>query len=108
MAESVHVKVGDCVLLSKTIGIVLFIGPVDWDKESSTTYVGLELVSSIPNGHNGCYHNKHYFKCKPKHGVLLPISSVVRKIKPRELIYRLSEFKQNIKRAQNKHYNLTE
>eukprot|EP01084_Bolivina_argentea_P205485 351028_1 len=103
----VDVKLGDCVLLSKTLAIVLYLGPVDWDDNPSTKYIGVELISPIPNGHNGCYNNKQYFKCKPNHGIILPISSVVRKIKPRELVLRLNQFKQSIKKAQHKQYNLT-
>lgn len=70
---STSIKLGDAVLLSKAIGVVLYIGPVQWNQNKNEIYAGLELSTSISNGHNGTYNGYKYFKCKPKHGIILPI-----------------------------------
>ena len=89
-----NINLNDAVLLKGAIGVVLYLGPVDWDEDKSKTYVGLELSTKIPNGHNGTYHNRTYFQCKPSHGIILPIAHIIRVIKPIELLHKLTELKQ--------------
>ena len=90
-------KIGDVVLLQKTIASVMYIGPVHWNNDNiNDLYVGLELPEPIPNGHNGTYDNTLYFKCKPKHGIILPITTIIKIITPQELLSKLSSFKQKL------------
>ena len=91
MASSINMN--DAVLLKGAIGVVLYMGPVEWDEDKSKTYVGLELSTQIPNGHNGTYHDHTYYECKAGHGVILPLTKIIRVLKPIELLRKLTELK---------------
>eukprot|EP00484_Ammonia_sp_Unknown_P017540 CAMPEP_0197040236 /NCGR_PEP_ID=MMETSP1384-20130603/16977_1 /TAXON_ID=29189 /ORGANISM="Ammonia sp." /LENGTH=196 /DNA_ID=CAMNT_0042470965 /DNA_START=20 /DNA_END=607 /DNA_ORIENTATION=- len=90
-------KIGDVVLLQKTIACVMYIGPVHWTADSKALFVGLELPEPIPNGHSGTYDNHKYFECREKHGIILPLTSVVKVISPQELLGKLNTFKSQLK-----------
>ena len=89
-------KIGDVVLLQKTIACVMYLGPVHWNDNMNELYVGLELPEPIPNGHNGTYDNTIYFQCKPKHGIILPITTIIKVITPQELLTKLTTFKSKL------------
>ncbi|XP_066479306.1 kinesin-like protein KIF13A isoform X2 [Tiliqua scincoides] len=62
------VAVGEqvCVSSSKT-GIIKYVGPVDF---SAGTWVGVEL--HLQKGkHDGTVKGREYFRCKPRHGILV-------------------------------------
>ena len=94
-------KIGDVVLLQKTIACVLYLGPVHWNDNMNELYVGLELPEAIPNGHNGTYDDTIYFKCKPKHGIILPITTIIKIITPQELLTKLTSFKTKLNQLNN-------
>eukprot|EP01084_Bolivina_argentea_P164591 286152_1 len=86
-------KIGDVVLLKQTIATVMYVGAVHWNTNINELFVGLELPDEIPNGHSGKYDNTMYFKCKPQHGIILPITTIIKIISPQELVTKLSTFK---------------
>eukprot|EP01084_Bolivina_argentea_P224105 379029_1 len=95
-------KLHDAVLLGKAIGVVLYVGPVHWLEDKTKIYAGLELSTKIPNGHDGTYDNHTYFICKPEQGIILPINTIIRIIKPIELLHKLTELKQTLIMETNK------
>ena len=101
-------KIGDVVLLQKTIACVMYIGPVHWNDNINELYVGLELPEPIPNGHNGTYDNTLYFKCKPKQGIILPISTIIKIITPQELLTKLTSFKTKLNQINDENEKIKE
>lgn len=90
-------KVGDIVLLKKTLGVVCYIGPVEWNtKDKTAIYIGLELIEAITNGHNGSYLDNQYYDCKPGHGIIVNPKQIIRKIDHREIVQRLSVYRNKI------------
>lgn len=101
-------KIGDVVLLQKTIACVMYIGPVHWNDDINQLYVGLELPEPIPNGHNGTYDNTIYFKCKPKQGIILPITTIIKIITPQELLSKLTSFKTKLNQINDENEKIRE
>ncbi|XP_060630859.2 kinesin-like protein KIF13A isoform X2 [Anolis sagrei] len=62
LAVGEHVCIG-----SNKIGIVRYIGPVDF---STNTWVGVELHFPVGK-HDGTVKGREYFRCKPQHGVFV-------------------------------------
>lgn len=58
---------GSNVLVNNELGIVKYIGPVDFGEG---TWIGVEL--RLPHGkNNGTVNGRNYFSCKPGHGLLV-------------------------------------
>ena len=70
--DETWLTVGVHVLVHNEIGVVRYIGPVNF---SEGTWLGIELRT--PHGKNdGSVQGKRYFHCKPNHGLFVPPRNV--------------------------------
>ena len=79
-SPEIDFKINDKVIVDLKAGHkvakVRYIGPFQHAKDSTETWVGLELTE--PTGkHNGTVGTKVYFKCKEKHGSFVPLSKII-------------------------------
>jgi len=77
---------GDVVRVEEGIGVVRYLGEVRFAKG---VWAGVELVERL-GMHDGQVGGKRYFRCKPNHGVLCDSAKVTKKIKPEELLERVT------------------
>ncbi|KAG1670314.1 CAP-Gly domain-containing linker protein 4 [Nymphon striatum] len=63
---------GTTVLVNNEIGIVKFIGEVDF---ASGTWLGIDLRAA-KGKNDGTVHRRRYFHCKPMHGIMVRPSKV--------------------------------
>ena len=57
----------------------------------SDTFVGVELVEGIKDGHNGTVNGIRYFQARPGHGILVRISNIIQKLNAAQLTYKMQE-----------------
>eukprot|EP01083_Nonionella_stella_P049653 132243_1 len=83
---SVSLSVGDVVYIkpSQTIGLVKYIGPMV-DTDVMSDYLGIELLESVPNGHNGTIDGFTYFTTHTGYGFHTKIANVLKKVFASEL-----------------------
>lgn len=103
----VNVEMGQVVLVKgeKIIGVVSYLGSVDWDI-SSKQYVGLTLSDPVENGHNGTERGQKYFECQDKHGLIIPAQHISRKIEPPELLQKVTTLNNAFKECYNQSQQL--
>jgi len=77
---------GDVVRVEEGIGVVRYLGEVRFAKG---IWAGVELVEKL-GMHDGQVGGKRYFRCKPNHGVLCDSAKITKKIKPEELLERVT------------------
>jgi len=77
---------GDVVRVEEGIGVVRYLGEVRFAKG---LWAGVELVEKL-GMHDGQVGGKRYFRCKPNHGVLCDSAKITKKIKPEELLERVT------------------
>mmetsp|Transcript_38533 Transcript_38533/g.61570 ORF Transcript_38533/g.61570 Transcript_38533/m.61570 type:complete len:370 (-) Transcript_38533:156-1265(-) len=86
----------NCTL--KGIGFVRFIGFTETG--GMQQHIGIELIEAIANGHNGIVHHTQFFHAEPGHGILVPITNVIKVLTATEILYKLKAalhiFKQQI------------
>jgi len=81
---SSRLTIGDVVLISdpsEGIGVVRHIDLVDY-------IIGIELTDPLGTS-NGVYRGIEYFKCRPKYGIFVSITDIVRKVSPEELLHKI-------------------
>jgi len=79
------------------LGLVRYIGNLKGMQRSQSVndnlahYVGIELLQPVDSlrAHNGTFNGYRYFECSEQHGILIPISCVVRRLSPRHLFEEL-------------------
>eukprot|EP01083_Nonionella_stella_P143071 443839_1 len=83
---AVSLSVGDVVYIkpSQTIGLVKYIGPMV-DTDVMSDYVGIELLESVSNGHNGTIDGFTYFTARRGYGFHTKIANVLKKVFASEL-----------------------
>eukprot|EP01083_Nonionella_stella_P143072 443842_1 len=83
---AVSLSVGDVVYIkpSQTIGLVKYIGPMV-DTDVMSDYVGIELLESVPTGHNGTIDGFTYFTTRTGYGFHTKIANVLKKVFASEL-----------------------
>eukprot|EP01083_Nonionella_stella_P270552 916311_1 len=83
---AVSLSVGDVVYIkpSQTIGLVKYIGPMG-NSDIMSDYVGIELLESVSNGHNGTIDGFTYFTARRGYGFHTKIANVLKKVFASEL-----------------------
>ncbi len=72
------------------IGVIKYIGFIE-GFEMTESYVGLELVECISNGHNGIINGIQYFTSRNGHGIHTRITNVIRKLQASEVTTKMKE-----------------
>ena len=57
----------------------------------SKSFIGVELVEGIEDGHDGMVNGVQYFKARPGHGLLVRLASVLQKLTAAQLTYKIQE-----------------
>eukprot|EP01084_Bolivina_argentea_P211438 359683_1 len=88
---SVHLSVGDCVLVTTEIGcdifgLIKYIGYIHNKMNINTECIGLELIEPIPNGHDGTINGYKYFTAPKGHGIHIQINQVIKKLSVCEIM----------------------
>eukprot|EP01083_Nonionella_stella_P235994 829265_1 len=81
---SVRLNKGDAVLVQtsstdEAIGLIKYVGPMV-DHDMMSEYVGVQLLESITNGHNGTINGFTYFTSKKGHGFHTKMTNVIKKL----------------------------
>eukprot|EP01083_Nonionella_stella_P184001 666508_1 len=81
---SVRLNKGDAVLVKtnltdEAIGLIRYVGPMV-DHDMMSEYVGVQLLQSITNGHNGTINGFTYFTAKKGHGFHTKMTNVIKKL----------------------------
>eukprot|EP01084_Bolivina_argentea_P134955 237892_1 len=103
---SLHV--GDAVLVhindesrSQRIGVLEYIGYIDSHKRSK--FVGINLVESVENGHNGTINGLQHFKATDGHGIYVRIQNIVKKLDCRQLTLKIQQILLIFKQRMNQY-----
>lgn len=94
---------GDVVRVEQGIGVVRYLGEVRFAKG---IWAGVELVEKL-GMHDGQVGGKRYFRCKPNHGVLCDSAKVTKKIKPEELLERVTLLNNEVLDLRNENVKLS-
>eukprot|EP00486_Rosalina_sp_Unknown_P009594 CAMPEP_0201590386 /NCGR_PEP_ID=MMETSP0190_2-20130828/177185_1 /ASSEMBLY_ACC=CAM_ASM_000263 /TAXON_ID=37353 /ORGANISM="Rosalina sp." /LENGTH=145 /DNA_ID=CAMNT_0048046433 /DNA_START=41 /DNA_END=474 /DNA_ORIENTATION=+ len=79
---------GDVVLVEQGLGVVRFVGNVDFDEGK---HIGIELKgSAIDYGCNGSYNGVKYFEASPNHGLFIQINQIIRIITSEEILEKVA------------------
>eukprot|EP00118_Oscarella_pearsei_P004880 m.21650 g.21650 ORF g.21650 m.21650 type:complete len:1043 (+) comp28195_c0_seq3:1100-4228(+) len=92
-AAAEQVKLGDRVLvyLKKNVfdleprtysGVIKFVGKIDTEYVDNRIYAGIKLDEPVGE-HDGIVKGKRYFKCPPRHGVMVRVKDVVSVLQPK-------------------------
>ncbi|XP_065828143.1 golgin subfamily A member 6-like protein 1 [Oscarella lobularis] len=88
-----QVKIGDRVVvhLKKNVfdlepreysGVVRFVGKIDTEYVDNRIYAGIKLDQPVGD-HDGVVKGKRYFRCPPKHGVMVRVKDIVSVLQPK-------------------------
>eukprot|EP01083_Nonionella_stella_P143808 447685_1 len=92
---SVSLSIGDVVFIKptegiETIGLIKYIGPMV-DHDVMSEYVGMELVESVPFGHNGSIDGFTYFTASRGYGFHTRITNVLKKVFASDLFEQMQQ-----------------
>ena len=83
-STSARLTIGDVVLISdpsEGIGVVRHIDEINF-------IIGIELTDPLGTS-NGVYNGMEYFKCRPKYGIFVSVTDIVRLVSPEELLHKI-------------------
>eukprot|EP01084_Bolivina_argentea_P047027 86636_1 len=92
---SVRLSVGDVVLVKPFkdrtyIGLIKYVGPMI-NHDIMAEYVGIELLESIPTGHNGTIGGFQYFTTSKGYGFHTKITKVIKKLSIKDLFTEMKQ-----------------
>lgn len=96
-------KPGDVVRVEEGIGVIRYLGEVRFAKG---IWAGVELVEKL-GMHDGQVGGKRYFRCKANHGVLCDTAKISKKIKPEELLERVTLLNNEVLDLRNENEKLS-
>eukprot|EP01084_Bolivina_argentea_P134954 237891_1 len=103
---SLHV--GDAVVVlindesrSQRIGVLEYIGYIDSHKRSK--FVGINLVESVENGHNGTIDGMQHFKAIDGHGIYVRVQNIIKKLDCRQLTLKIQQILLIFKQRMNQY-----
>ena len=82
---------GDAVLVQLNANLTRIGWIKCWVKHDKRTYVGVEFVESIPNGHDGKVNGNRHFKAQPGHGAIVPITNIQKKLSASQLTKKMQQ-----------------
>jgi len=91
-SHKIHdVRIGEVVLVDVGVGVVRYVGKVEWASPPNQTWIGLELTEADNSefGRNDgkpSFAVRRYFQCPPNLGFFTRSTNVKRKIAPAELL----------------------
>eukprot|EP01083_Nonionella_stella_P301916 1038481_1 len=97
---------GDAVLVSvneertQRIGVIRFIGRLNGE---SARCVGVNLLESIEDGHNGTIDGISYFKAPHGHGIFVSVPAIKKKLSPLEITTQMQQMIQLFKTRLNQY-----
>eukprot|EP00484_Ammonia_sp_Unknown_P028142 CAMPEP_0197048986 /NCGR_PEP_ID=MMETSP1384-20130603/24239_1 /TAXON_ID=29189 /ORGANISM="Ammonia sp." /LENGTH=576 /DNA_ID=CAMNT_0042481205 /DNA_START=12 /DNA_END=1742 /DNA_ORIENTATION=+ len=79
---------GDVVLVEQGLGVVRFVGDVDFDEGK---HIGIELKgNAVDYGTDGSFNGVKYFDATPKRGIFIQLSHIIRTITSEEILEKLA------------------